>query len=98
MREELKKFILEKVKANTNPNKPYFVIRWTGLAELCQAYGYNVVELIDELVKDKKLKKALLQGKKTKMLAVYLPEYSVYVSKKTQNIMSEFEKFLKNRS
>jgi hypothetical protein len=47
------------------------------------------LELIDELCKEKRLKKAIIKGR----LALTLPDLAI--SKKTKSIINEFEEFLK---
>ena len=89
MKEALKAYILEVVKKNTSNEKPFFFIRWSGLADLAKVYHYDVLNLIDELVAEGKLKKALIKGK----LAVYLP--NVNVNFKAKKLRQDFESFLK---
>ena len=90
IRENIKNFIVKKVKEETNPDRPYFFVRWSGLFELCKSYGLDLLELIDELVSENRLKKALIKKK----LAIYLPQYTP--SKKLKQIKNEFEEFLKS--
>ena len=90
IKDALKNFIVEKVSKETSlPDKPYFFVRWSGLYELCKEYHLDLLELIDELVSEGKLKKALIKGK----LALYLP--SVTVNTKAKKMKNEFENFLK---
>jgi hypothetical protein len=93
IRENLKSFILQKVRESTNKDKIYFFVKWSGLFELCRSYNENLLQLIDEMVEQGFLKKALIKGK----LALYLPEYSEMVNKKTRTLKSEFENFLKSK-
>jgi len=88
IKEGLKNYIIELVKTKTNEKNPWFFIRWSGLSELCQIYGYDVIDLIDELASEKKIKKALIKGK----LAISLPTYA---NKKVRSLKQEFEEFLK---
>jgi len=89
MKEALKKFIYEKVKQATTPERPYYFIRGTGLRELCQSYGIDILELIDEMTKEGLVKKALINNK----LAIYI--YRPINRKKLETIQKEFEQFLK---
>jgi hypothetical protein len=96
IREDLKKFIIEKVKKETSPDKPYFIIKWSGLFELTRAYGVDLLELIDSMEKEGLIKKALLPSKKNrsqKILAIYLP--NMVIPNKTKNLLQEFQDFLK---
>ena len=90
IREDLKNFIVEKVKQEVNTDRPYYFVRWSGLYELCGAYSLDLLELIDELVKEKRLKKALIKGK----LAVTLPNIPLG---KQNKLMKEFQEFLKSK-
>jgi hypothetical protein len=89
LKEKLKLYILEKVKQSTSDDRPYFFVKWSGLFELCKIYGQDLLVLIDEMVAEGNLKKALIKGK----LALYLP--SVTVNTKAKKIKDEFENFLK---
>jgi hypothetical protein len=89
IKNQLKAFILEKVKASITPEKPFYFLRWTGLYELCKAHGIDLVKLIDEMHKEGLIKKALIKGK----LAITLPD--IETSKKTNKIFKEFEEFVK---
>jgi len=91
MREELKEFIIMKVKEATNENQPYFFVRGSGIPDLCKSYGYDALELIDELVSEKRLKKGLVKGR----LVIYL--YKPINKKRLQQMQAEFEQFLKSR-
>jgi hypothetical protein len=94
IREELKKFIVEKVKQETSLDKPYFIVKWSGLFELARTYGVDLLELIDSMEKEGLIKKALLPTKnKKKLLAIYLPDRAV--SNKAKNLLKEFQSFLK---
>ena len=90
IREDIKNFIVKKVKESISPDRPYFFVRWSGLFELCKSYGLDLLELVDELVSENRLKKALIKKK----LAIYLPQYTP--SKKLKQMKNEFEEFLKN--
>jgi hypothetical protein len=87
IREDLKRFIIEKVKNSVSKDKPYMFVRWSGLYELCKAYHLDLLELIDELCKENRLKKAIIKGK----LALTLP--NMIISKKAQSILKEFQEF-----
>ena len=89
MKEQLKAYIVELVKRSTTSDKPYYFIKWSGLPDLVKSYGYDILKLIDELVVEGKLKKALIKGR----LAVYLP--NVNVNQKTKQLKKDFENFLK---
>ena len=89
IREDLKAFILKKVKETVTPDKPYFFIRWSGLFELCKQYNQDILELIDELANEGKVKKAIIKGR----LALTLPSLSI--SKKTRELVQEFMDFIK---
>jgi UDP-galactopyranose mutase len=93
-KELLKKFILHKVEVSTNEDKPYFIVRWSGLNELAKSLGYDLIEVIDEMVDDKLIKKALIDTKKGKALAIYLPKYQTIVSRKAKEILKEFKEFI----
>jgi hypothetical protein len=97
-KKQLKAFILQKVKNSTSPDRPYFIVKWSGLNELAKALGYDLLEVIDEMCKENVLKKALIPSKdrKTKLLALYLP--SIPISKKAKDIMQEFQKFINKES
>jgi len=87
IKEDLKRFIIEKVKSSVSEDRPFFFVRWSGLYELCKNYQVDLLELIDELCTEGKLKKALIN----KRLALTLPELNI--SKKAKSIIKEFEKF-----
>jgi len=87
VREDLKNFIVKKVKENVSEDRPFFFVKWSGLYELCKSYQVDLLELIDELCAEGKLKKALINKK----LALTLPELNI--SKKAKSIIKEFEKF-----
>jgi hypothetical protein len=88
IREDLKDFIVEKVKSSVSPDRPYMFVRWSGLYELCKAYHLDLLELVDELCREKRLRKALIKGK----LALTLPNMAI--SKKAREIVEEFQKFI----
>ena len=88
IKEQLKQFILEKVKENVSADKPYFFVKWSGLYELCRLYQVDLVKIIDELCKEGRLKKALIKGK----LAITLP--SMVINKKTSKLLKDFQKFI----
>jgi hypothetical protein len=96
-KELLKKFIIEKVAKETSEQRPYYLVRWSGLFELAKSQGFDLLKIIDELVEENKLRKALIpskKNKKEKLLALYLPNR--IISKKQKQIISEFEEFIKN--
>jgi len=96
IKEQLMEFILQKVKQETSKDKPYFILKWSGLAELCKAYGQDLLEIVDTMVERGLVKKALLpskKDKKKKLLAIYLP--NMITSDKTKKILNEFESFIK---
>ena len=96
VKERLKAYILEKVKKETTVNKPYYIIRWSGLAELAQYYGCDLLQIIDEMVDAGLIKKALIPTKTgRKLLAICLPERAT--SKKARNIIQDFETFMKKQ-
>lgn len=88
IKEQIKEFILAKVKKETSKDRPYYFIRGTGLSELCEKYGLNVLEIIDELYKEGKVKKALIHGK----LAIFI--HKPIDKKKLANIEKEFQEFI----
>jgi hypothetical protein len=88
VKEKLIAFILEKLKKETSSNKPFYFIRWSGLYELCKQNGFDLLELVDEMVDKGLIGKALIKKK----LAIYLSEYKPYVQRK--KIFKEFEEFL----
>jgi len=89
IREDLKNFIIEKVKSSISKDKPYYFVKWSGLFELCKAYNLDLLEIIDELVEEKRLKKAIIKNK----LALTTPDMAI--SKKAKTIIEEFNQFLK---
>jgi len=91
IKEALKQYIIELVKQKTNKANPFFFLKWTGLSELTKLYGVDLLELIDEMVEEKLIRKALIKGK----LAVYLPENAPYINKKLQVLKNDFENFLR---
>ena len=90
VKEKFKNYILKKVYENTTSEKPYFFIKWSGLYELARHYQLDLLQIIDELVSENRLKKALIKKK----LAIYLPQYTP--SKKLKQMKNEFEEFLKS--
>jgi hypothetical protein len=94
-KEQLIKFILNKIEKETTNEKPYFILRWSGLYELTRSMGYDLLSLIDEMHNRGLIKKALIPTKKgKKLLAVALP--SRILSDKSKKIFKEFQEFLKN--
>ena len=91
IRGALKQYIIELLKQKTNKNNPFFFLKWSGLNELTKSYGIDLIELIDEMVKEGLIGKALIRKK----LAIYLPENKPYISKKFKELKEEFEEFLK---
>ena len=91
LKQALKEYIMQIVRQNTSPGNPYYFPKWKGLVELCKLYGFNFVELVDELVSEKRLGKAIIKGR----LALFLPEYRTYGNKKVLALKQEFESFLK---
>ena len=89
IREKIKEFIIEKVRKNTNEDRPFFFVRGSGLHELCKAYSLDLLEIIDELAKEKKIYKGLVNGK----LVLYL--HRPLNKKRLYNIKQEFEEFIK---
>ena len=97
IKQALKMFIIQKVRDNTSSEKPYFVIKWSGLYELTKAYNIELLSLIDEMEKEGLIRKVLLPSKKNKQhkfLAICLPEN--VSSKKTRLMINEFEAFQKS--
>jgi hypothetical protein len=95
VKEMLKAYILEKVKKETTDSKPYFILKWSGLAELCKAYGEDLLKIIDEMEAQGLIKKALIPTKdrQKKLLAIYLPNR--IISNKAKNLIQDFENFMK---
>ena len=91
IREAMKQFIIEKVKESVSLDKPYFFLKWSGLTELCRQYNLDLLELVDELHAEKKIKKVLIK----KRLALTLPELAI--SDKTKKLMQEFQEFTKKK-
>jgi hypothetical protein len=92
IKEKLIKFILKKVEENTTENRPYYILKWSGLSELCRTYGYDLLKLVDLMVERGLIKKALIPTKSgKKILAIALPHR--IKSKKTKNLIEEFENF-----
>ena len=89
IKEDLKDYIVELVKKNVSIDRPYFFIRWSGLSELAKQYGLDILELIDELHNEKRIRKVLIKNR----LAITLPEYTV--SKKVKQLLNDFEQFRK---
>jgi len=88
-KEQLKDYIVDLVKRSTSKDRPYFFIKWSGLPDFAKTYGFNIIDLVDELVAEGRLKKALIKGR----LAIYLPEFQI--SKKVKQLQEDFERFLK---
>ena len=95
---KLEKFILEKVKQGTTVDKPYFILKYSGMHELCKSYGFDLLEIIDDMHSKGLIRKALIptkrkdeKGKPIKILAIALPEN--LLSKKAKNLIEEFENF-----
>ena len=80
LKQGLKEYILEVVRQNTSFENPYYFPKWKGLSELCRAYGFDFIKLVDELVSEGRLGKALIK----KRLGLFLPEYKIYANKKVQ--------------
>jgi hypothetical protein len=89
IKEVMKDYIVEKVKQSTSIDRPYMFVRWSGLAELCRMYNLDLLQLIDELAEEKRIKKAVIKGR----LALSLPDLAV--SKKVKSLLQEFQEFLK---
>ena len=95
VKEALKAYILEKVKQETSDNKPYFIVKWSGLAELAKHYRFDLLQIIDEMEEEGLIKKALIPTKKDrkkKLLAIYLPNR--IISTKAKKIIQDFESFI----
>jgi hypothetical protein len=90
IKEALKNYVVELVKKNTSDDKPYFFIKWSGLPELAKQYGLDILDIIDELANEGRLKKALIKKK----LAIYLPNRTI--SQKAKILKNDFERYLKN--
>ena len=94
VREKLMRFILKKVREETTIDRPYYIIKWSGLFELCKAHNQDLLEIIDQMVEKGLLKKALIpskKNKKVKLLAVALPDR--VLTSKAKNLLKEFEAF-----
>ena len=95
IKQQLMEFILHKVKQETSKDSPYFILKWSGLAELCKVHGYDLLEIVDTMVELGLVKKALLPSKKDrkkKLLAIYLP--NMVITEKTKKLLREFESFI----
>jgi len=90
VKDQVKKFIVKKVKDNVSPDRPYFFIRWSGLYELCKSYNLDLLKLIDEMHEEGLLRKVLIRGK----LALTTPELARTANKKTKAILEEFKQFI----
>ncbi len=90
IQEKLKQFIYQLVKENTSPEKPYFYIRGSGLSELCQKYQQNLLNLIDQMVKEKIVKKGLVNNR----LVLYI--YQPINKRRLEQIDKQFREFLEN--
>ena len=94
VREKLMRFILKKVREETTIDRPYYIIKWSGLFELCKVHNQDLLEIIDQMVEKGLLKKALIpskKNKKVKLLAVALPDR--VLTSKAKNLLKEFEAF-----
>ena len=91
LKEALKEFIIEKVKQTIRPDRPFMFVKWSGLHEICKYHGFDLLELIDELCQEKRLKKAIIRNK----LAITLP--NMITSKKASELMKEFQKFINGK-
>jgi hypothetical protein len=90
IKEKLVAFILEKLRKETSPTKPFYFIRWSGLFELCRQYEIDLLKLIDDMASRGLIGKALIKKK----LAIYLLEYKPYIQGKTKKVFQEFQEFL----
>ena len=88
IKQQLKQFIIKKVRENTTEEKPFFFLKWSGLYELCKNYNVDLIKLIDEMTKEGLIRKALIKGR----LAIALPDKSI-LSKKNKAILKEFKEF-----
>ena len=97
-KELLMEFIIHKVKEATTLEKPYYFVKWSGLFELARSMGYDLLEIIDNMVDRGLLKKALIKTKKggKKVLAIYLPQYDPAVSK--SKLLKEFQEFIEKKN
>ena len=98
IKERLIKFILKKVAENTTIDRPYYVIKWSGLTELARSQGYDILEIIDEMHQQGLIRKGLIptkkkdkEGKTIKLLAIALPDR--LLSRKAKEMLEEFENF-----
>ncbi len=87
---KLMKFILQKVREKTSPDRPYFFIKGSGLKELVEAHGLDLLKLVDEMAKLKMLRKGLVRGR----LVLYV--HQPVNRKRLQKLEEEFESFCKN--
>ena len=88
IKQQLKQFIIKKVRENTTEEKPFFFLKWSGLYELCKHYNVDLIKLVDEMAEEGLIRKALIKGK----LAIALPDKSIF-SKKSKAILKEFKEF-----
>ncbi len=88
IKEKIKDFIVEKVSRETSVNRPYFFIRGSGLRELCQRYNLDLLKIVDELHKERRLRKGLINGR----LVIYI--HQPVDKRRLAKIESEFESFL----
>jgi len=92
VKEDFKRFLLQKIRENTSLQKPYYILKWTGLFELAKSLGLDLIEIVDQLANEGVIKKALLPTKGgRKLLAVSLPEFAL--SSKSKALLEEFLKF-----
>ena len=89
IKEQIKEFIVKKVRENVSEQRPFFFVRWSGLFELCQNYNLDLLKLIDELHSEGRIRKALIKGK----LALTTVELAKKANKKAKNILEEFAQF-----
>jgi len=94
-KELLKKFILKKVKESVTAEKPYFIVKWSGLFELCRSMSEDLLDIIDTMDREGLIRKALVRTKSgKKILAITLPELSI--SNKNKQLLKEFLNFVKD--
>jgi len=94
-KELLKKFILKKVKESVTVERPYFIVKWSGLFELCRSMNEDLLDIIDTMDREGLIRKALIRTKSgKKILAITLPELSI--SNKNKQLLKEFLDFVKD--
>jgi len=92
-KELLKKFILKKVKESVTPERPYFIVKWSGLFELCRSMNEDLLDIIDTMDREGLIRKALIRTKSgKKILAITLPELPI--SNKNKQLLKEFLDFV----